>query len=75
MTLEIFQRVQTFSSLRAGIEPGTTSNRGKCLTAELPRFLRVFFQAFFFESNLVDNPFDMRLYPPRMRSTDSLAHL
>ena len=36
------KRVRTpkFSSPRAGIEPGTSSTRGKCLTTELPRFLR-----------------------------------
>ena len=33
-----FVRTPKFSSPRAGIEPGTSSTRGKCLTTELPRF-------------------------------------
>ena len=38
MTLEKVCSVTEIFSPRAGIEPGTSSTRGKCLTTELPRF-------------------------------------
>ena len=39
MTLEKRFRTPKFSSPRAGIDPGTSSTRGKCITTELPRFI------------------------------------